>query len=136
LRLGHTLAAAAPALRGARRLAVLPLLAGALLGACRGNGDEDDDAQAPPAAAASPAPVDAGSDPAQPAAAPAPAAPMTVEDSIRIARDDSIALAKDYNQRLGSMESYASCMQKAKAGDAQVRPVLEAACKRARGGPQ
>jgi len=58
-----------------------------------------------------------------------------VEDSIREAHDDSVALAKDYHQRLGSMESYASCMQKAKAADPQVRPTIEAACKRAPGAP-
>jgi hypothetical protein len=137
LRLGHTLPAAAHALQGARRFAVLPLVAAALLaGACRGNGDDDDDADAPPPAAVTPPPADAGSDAAPAAAAPAPAAPMTAEDSIREARDDSIALAKDYHQRLGSMESYASCIQKTKNADPQIRPTLEAACKRSRGAPR
>jgi hypothetical protein len=136
LRLEHTHAAAAPALRGARRLALLPLMAAALLaGGCRGDGNADDE-QAPPAAAPSAAPAsDAGTAETQPAAA-APAAPVTVEDSIRMAREDSTALATDYHQRLGSMETYASCMQKAKAADPEQRPVLEGACKRARGAPR
>jgi hypothetical protein len=135
LRLWNTAPAAARALPGARRLVLLPLAAAALLAGCRADGHPDAGAETPPAAAANPDQADGAGD-SGPDAAPAPAAPMTMEDSIRVARDDSIALAKDYHQRIGSMEGYASCMGKAKVADAQVRPTLEAACKRARGAPQ
>jgi hypothetical protein len=58
----------------------------------------------------------------------------TPEDSTRAARADSIDLAKDYHRRLGNMESYQSCMAKAKGVEAPARAVIEQACARSHPG--
>jgi len=64
------------------------------------------------------------------AAAPAPAQIWTPDDSARAARQDSIELAHDYYERLSHMETYESCMAKAKGLEPGPRAVIEQACNR------
>jgi hypothetical protein len=56
------------------------------------------------------------------------------QDSVRAAREDSIELAQDYNMRRGAMETYESCMAKAKGLEPGPRAVIEQACARSRPG--
>ena len=122
----HRSAAAAPVLATARRRAFLPLLAAVLLAAaCGADGQEPGDT----GAAATPAPAPASEAEAAPQPRPASVSP---EDSIRMAREDSAELARDYYQRMGARESLASCMAKTRDADPPQRAVLEAACKRSR----
>jgi hypothetical protein len=113
------------------RLPALLLAAVLVVGGC-GGGDDAGAETAVPVEAGDAAV--AGGDPAAvPVAAPAPGAPMTAEDSVRAAREDSLYELRLMRTRQASMESYAACMEKAKTADPSHRPVLEAACGRSRG---
>jgi len=113
-----------------RRLTIAALLAaGLVVGACGGAKDTADDATAASDAAG----AAAGEDPAAASIA-VPVAPSSVEDSIRL-HEDSLYELRNLTTRQASMESYASCMVKARHSDPQTRPVLEAVCQRARGAP-
>jgi hypothetical protein len=118
-----------------RSAAVLPLVV-VLLAACN-DAKDTGDAQAPPPGAS----ADAGAPPADSfdvtaPAAPMPGQPVTPEDSARAAVDDSIREARLFQRRAASMDDYAGCMAKTKDADAAQRPVLEAACRHARGAPR
>ena len=105
------------------------LIAAALLvAACRGDegGGAAPAAAAPGAAAPSPA--------SESAPPPPPPAAMSVEDSILAAREDSIHEAELFKQRSAQMESYESCMAKARRLEPpEVRAPIIAACGRSRG---
>ncbi len=114
--------------RGARRWPVLPLLAAALAAGCGGGsndqaGEPGSTAGAANTPAAAPAAAPAGGEPAGPP--PGLAAP----DPLEVARD-SMQEAELYRQRQQSMESYESCMRKARELDASQRAMIETACKR------
>jgi hypothetical protein len=113
--------------RAARRWTLLPLLATLLAAAaCGGAGDaaEEPGTAAPGAAPAEPAHAGDGADPA---AAPPPG--LSQPSPLEIARD-SMEEAELYRRRQQSMESFASCMQKAKDLEPAQRQMIEAACKR------
>ena len=69
---------------------------------------------------------------AEPSDAPAPGAPMTVEDSIAV-REDSLYELRILRQRQASMATYADCMESAKGLGQPQRRTIEAACARSRG---
>ena len=113
-----------------RALPALLLAAALAVGGCGGG----DDAETAVPVEAGDATV-AGGDPAAASSLPPPGTPMTAADSVRAAREDSLYEARLMRARQASMESYAGCMEKAKEADPSHRPVLEAACGRARGAP-
>jgi len=69
---------------------------------------------------------------AEPSAALAPGAAMTVGDSIAV-REDSLYELRLLRQRLASMATYADCMESAKGLGQPQRRTIEAACARSRG---
>ena len=107
----------------------LPTLLAAVLaaGGCGGADDQPGDAGGTASSATTPAPA--------PAAAPAggePAAPppgFAAPDPLEVARD-SMQEAELYRSRQQSMESYESCMRKARDLDPPQRAMIETACKR------
>ncbi|HEU4561615.1 MAG TPA: hypothetical protein VFS20_27565 [Longimicrobium sp.] len=109
------------------RWPVLPLLATILAaGGCGGANDDtgDPDSATPASAPASaPAAAPAGDE----AAAPPPG--LAAPDPLEVARD-SMQEAELYRQRQQSMESYESCMRKARGLDPPQRAMIETACKR------
>lgn len=113
--------------RAARRWVLLPLLATLLAAAACGGADDGAGEPGTPAPGAAPAaPANAGGS-ADPAASPPPG--LAQPSPLEIARD-SVEEAELYRRRQQSMESFASCMQKAKDLEPAQRQVIEAACKR------
>ncbi|HET7232597.1 MAG TPA: hypothetical protein VFJ16_21485 [Longimicrobium sp.] len=111
--------------------AVLPAVALLATAAACGDRKLDDEAASPGAAAPGAAPAgNVASAPDGQAAAPQDAPPP--RDPLAEA-EDSIAEAQLFHKRQQSMESYASCMEKAKGLEPGPRAVIEAACKRGRG---
>lgn len=121
----------APARRTAGRALVLPIALALLAAGCGGAdraGGGDASTASPPAT-----PAGAGS---APAAEPAPAPGLAPRDPLAEV-EDSINEANLYRQRQQSMETYESCMRKAKGLEQPVRTTIENACKRSsRGAPR
>lgn len=114
-----------PVRRGAQAawIAALVLAAAACGGVDRPGADQLPGGAPPAAAPASAAPAGESA----PAPGLAPPDPLAeVEDSIRE--------ADLFRQRQQSMESYESCMRKAKGLEEPARTMIENACKRSRGG--
>lgn len=108
-------------------LPLLVVLAAACGGVEKAGGDDAAGSGTPPASAS-----DAGS---APAAQPAPAPGLAPPDPLAEV-EDSIHEADLFHRRQSSMESYESCMEKAKVLEPPARAAIEAACKRSRGAPQ
>lgn len=109
------------------RVAALPLLAAILVAAC------DRGAKAPGATAENAPPAASAASEAQAAPAPAPDPALQPMDPLEAVRD-SVQEAELYHRRIESMESYESCMAKARVLDPPARASIEAACKRSHGG--
>jgi len=113
---------------GARRLCVTALALLAM--ACGG-----DTRAAPPAQSSADGDVPEAAAPAGETRAEPQPAPMSPADSLLAEQHDSIHEAELYQQRQQSMETYESCMAKARGLEPPVRATIEAACKRSPGAP-